>query len=178
MAKKDYTGHISQSGLKAEEFDDSVADLDSLLQLIVTRVSEFIQVERVTVSAKIALERSEISLKELRETIEIEVLDALRNIDIQWKQVKLAKMARELSEQKLKIERKKLNVGKTTNFQIVSFENDLVTAQNSELDAIIGYSNSLSSLDQTLGTTLRTWKIEVRGDTRQELTQAEKEEGP
>lgn len=132
--------------------------------------------EQGVISAEIALEKSEISLKEFRETIEIEVLDALRNIDVQWKQVKLARMALKLAEQKLQIERRKLNAGKTTNFQIVSFENDLVTSQNSELDAIIGYSNSLSSLDQTLGTTLQTWKIQVRGDSRQELTHNEQEE--
>ena len=56
---------------------------------------------------------------------------------------------------------RKLNLGLSTNFQLVDFEDDLVNVQNREVDAIISYLNALTRLDQTLGTTLETWRIDV-----------------
>ncbi len=52
-------------------------------------------------------------------------------------------------------------MGRTTNFQLLRIQNDLVNAQVSELGGVIDYLNSLTDLDQVLGTTLMTWKIEV-----------------
>ncbi len=72
----------------------------------------------------------------------------------------MAVRARELSEQKLAVEKEKLGLGRTTNFQLVSFQNDLVTSQKSELDVKLAYLNALKSLDTFLGTTLETWKID------------------
>ena len=69
--------------------------------------------------------------------------------------------SRELNEQKLEIEREKLSLGLSSNFQVVTFENDLSASQNNELSATINYLNALTQLDQTLGTTLDTWKIEL-----------------
>jgi outer membrane protein TolC len=73
-----------------------------------------------------------------------------------------AKAKMELAEKKLNIEQEKLGAGRTTNFQFVSFQRDLQTAQLNELSAMTAYLNSLTSLDDTLGTTLATWKIDVK----------------
>lgn len=80
------------------------------------------------------------------------------------RQVELARQARELSERKLTIEKEKLLDGRSSNFQLVTFQNDLVSAQNNELNATIAYLNALASLDKTLETTLETWKIEIGND--------------
>ena len=80
------------------------------------------------------------------------------------RQVELAVQARELSERKLDIEQEKLKAGRSTNFQLVSFQNDLLNAQNNELNAKIEYLNALTALDRILGTTLDTWEIELRGE--------------
>ncbi|MBQ4796983.1 TolC family protein, partial [Pectobacterium versatile] len=60
---------------------------------------------------------------------------------------------------KLEIEREKLTVGRSSNFQVLSFENDLRNAENARLNALIGYMNAQAGLDQTLGTTLESWDI-------------------
>ncbi|MEO1926720.1 MAG: TolC family protein, partial [Gammaproteobacteria bacterium] len=72
----------------------------------------------------------------------------------------------ELAEQTLFIENEKLRAGRSSNFELVSFQNSLVTAENSEVDAIIAYHNALTSLDEFLGTTLDTWGIEIQNITR------------
>ena len=114
------------------------------------------------VNADIALKEARNDLAELRQTIDIAVRNAVRNAGVQFRQVELARRARELSEQKLAVEREKLARGLTTNFRVVTFEDNLVQAQNSEVDTIIAYLDALTALDQTLGTTLETWRIDIR----------------
>lgn len=110
-------------------------------------------------SARIGLDKAQIQLVKLQDTIEIEVQDALRDIDIKMRQVKLSRQSRKLSEKKLEIEKEKLKAGRTSNFQIVSFQNDLKLAQNNEQAAVISYLNALTGLDGTLGITLDKWNI-------------------
>ena len=113
--------------------------------------------------ASIALEQAGNNLDELRQTIDIDVRNAVRNVEVDFQRIELARRARELARQKLDVEREKLNLGLSTNFQLVDFEDDLVDVQNREVDAIISYLNALTRLDQTLGTTLETWGIDVNG---------------
>ena len=112
-------------------------------------------------TATTALQQARNDRTELRQSIEIAVRNAVREVDVRFRQVELARRARDLAEQKLEIEQLKLRLGLSTNFQLVAFEDDLVRAQNSELDAIIAYLNTLTALDRTLGTTLETWGIDV-----------------
>ncbi|MBM4276674.1 MAG: TolC family protein [Deltaproteobacteria bacterium] len=132
-------------------------------------------IEQAYVSAKVAMEKSDLNLKKLGINIGIEVQNAIRDVEIKFKQMQLAKQATTLVQKKLEIEEEKLKVGRTTNFQLLSFQSDLVNAQVSELGAIIDYLNSLTNLDQILGTTLMTWKIEVkREDEEVKLPNSEK----
>lgn len=110
-------------------------------------------------NAKISLEKLELSLAKQRETIEIEVQDALRDAEMKMRQVKLARQARVLSEKKVDVETEKLKVGRSSNFQLVSFQNDLVNSQNNELNSIIDYLNALTTIDRTLGITLDRWGV-------------------
>ncbi len=107
------------------------------------------------------LEKANMAFEKLKLDVEINVKNAVRNVDSSYRSLKSATLARELSEKKLQIEKEKLGAGRTTNFQFVSFQRDLQTAQKSESDAMTAYLNSLTDLDTTLGTTLITWKIDV-----------------
>jgi len=117
---------------------------------------------RTYLGAKTDLEKANLAFDKLKLDIEISVQNAVRNVDSNYRSLLSAKQARELAERKLAIEQEKLGAGRTTNFQLVSFQRDLQTAQLNELSAMTTYLNSLTSLDDTLGTTLATWKIDVR----------------
>jgi outer membrane protein TolC len=117
--------------------------------------------EQGYISAKVNLDKTELSLAKLHDTIEIDTKDAIRDVEIKMKQVSLSQQSRKLSEKKLEIETEKMKAGRSTNFQLVSYQNDLVSAQNNELSAIITYLNALTSLDRTLGTTLAKWSITI-----------------
>lgn len=113
------------------------------------------------VNARISLDKAEISLRDLRETIEVEIQDAIRDVDIKLKQARLARQSRALAEKKLDIEKEKMKAGRSSNFQLVTYQNDLVNAQNNEIRANISYLNALANLDKTIGTTLERWDIKV-----------------
>ena len=114
-------------------------------------------------NASIALRRTKNDLAELRQMIEVNVRNAVRDVEVLLLQVDLAQRRRELAEQKSAVEKDKLNRGLSTNFRVSSFEDDLLQAQNSEVDTIISYLNALTSLDRTLGTMLETWEIDITG---------------
>jgi len=80
------------------------------------------------------------------------------------KQMNKARQARELAEKKYEVESDKYKAGRSTNFQLVAYQTDLVNAQQSEVSNLIDYLNSLTTLDSSLGTTLRTWNIEISND--------------
>ena len=101
------------------------------------------------------------ALAELRQRIAIEVRNALRDVELAQQRVELARKARTLAQQKTQIEREKLNLGVTTNFQLVAFQNDLVLAENAELDAVVAHLDAHTTLDRTLGTTLQRWGIAI-----------------
>ncbi len=122
--------------------------------------------KQAVLNAETSLRKANIRLRELEDNVKTEVLDAIRDVTAKLKQVDLARLGRKLAEKKLMIEEVKLKAGRSTNFQLVSFQNDLVNAQNSELNAITDYRNALTSLDQVLGTTLDTWKIEFKSDRK------------
>ena len=106
------------------------------------------------VQAQVNLEKTELALRQLRESVEIDVQNALRNLEMNRKQVVLSLRARELAERKFAVEAEKIKVGRSSNFQLVSFQNDLVAAQNNELNARIALLDAQSTLDHRLGVTL------------------------
>jgi outer membrane protein TolC len=117
--------------------------------------------ERELVAAQVRLRHAGINVQELKENIEIEVMDAVRSIQIKWEQVKLAQRARDLSKQQLDIELEKLKVNRSSNFNMVIFQNNLILAENSEIRAKIDYLNALTNLDALLGTTLERWGVNI-----------------
>ena len=116
--------------------------------------------KQTLVGAQVSLKKVKLSLEESVQNIEIEVQDALREVKTKLRQVGMAKRARVLSEEKLEVEGEKLKVGRSSNFQLVSFQNQLVLSLNEELNANIAYRNALTSLDAVIGSTLSTWQIE------------------
>lgn len=117
--------------------------------------------EQGEVAARVLLDQVRLATADLRDSIELSVRDGVRNVDSQWRQLEQAQRSRELEQRKLEVELEKLNLGRSSNFQVVTFENDLANSETNVLSATINYLNSLTQLDQTLGTTLDTWQIEL-----------------
>ncbi|KVC86474.1 TolC family protein [Burkholderia ubonensis] len=113
------------------------------------------------VHARADIESQNIRLAEITQTMERDVGDAVRNLNTRWRQYDIARRACDLSRRKLEIEREKLQAGRSSNFQVLSFEADLRSAENARLNTLIAYLNTQTTLDRTLGTTLESWEIEL-----------------
>ena len=111
--------------------------------------------------AQIAVERNELAIRELEDGIRLEIADRVREVRNAALGVDLARRARELSAKQLEIEGEKLKVGRSSNFEYLRLENDLVAARDRELAANVSYLDALTLLDQSVGTTLDTWGVSV-----------------
>lgn len=112
-------------------------------------------------SARNELQEVRIALEELGQSIRIAVSQAVLDVETGHRRVELAHRARELAEQTVAVEQEKLSLGLSSTFQLTAVEDALVEAKTRELDAVIGYLNTVTHLDWTLGTTLATWGVDV-----------------
>ena len=78
-----------------------------------------------------------------------------------WRQLEISQRVIDLSKRKLAIETEKLNAGRSTNFQIISFEADLRAAEDSNLNAQMSYLDARAQLDLLLGVMLEHWEISL-----------------
>jgi outer membrane protein TolC len=119
-------------------------------------------------ASKITYEQSAIDLENLEQRIFLEVRTAVRAAEINYKRVLAYRAARELAQNKLEAEEKKLKVGLTTNYVVLQYQRDLADTRTAELKALIEYNLSLAYLDKSLGTSLKNKNIEFapvrRGD--------------
>ena len=109
--------------------------------------------------AQTDLDKTELAQAQLRESIEVEIRNAVRGLDLSWRQYKLAEAALKLSERKFEIETEKLRVGRSSNFQLIAFQNDLLTAQNNVLNSGTAYLDAQTSLERARGLLLARWDI-------------------
>lgn len=118
-------------------------------------------IEQAVVHASVDLKSQNIKVAEARQVLEQRIRDAVRNVQTRWRQLELSRKASELSVLKLNTEREKLRVGRSSNFQVLSFESDLRNAQNARVNAEIAYLNALTDLDERMGNVLETWSVPI-----------------
>ena len=112
------------------------------------------------VQARLNLEQSLLTLKKTESTIYSEVKQIIMDLETSTKIVEANRISRELADQKLAAEQKKLAVGLSTNYQVLQYQRDFANAQIAELKSLIDHSLALSRVNQVLGTTLEKHGIE------------------
>ncbi len=144
--------------------DGNNQDNDARAGLTMTRTIGDLSLQQRVEQARINLKKSQNNFKDINENLDIELQDQIRNVNLSFSQLELARQATQLSKKQLDIEQQKQRLGgRTRVIDIVNFQNSLVQAQNAELSATIQYLNALTALDQFLGTTLQTWQIKIEG---------------
>ncbi|MEG4800872.1 TolC family protein [Microcoleus sp. ARI1-B5] len=148
----------------ATNLSDSSSDLRA--GLVLTREFGNRGIERDFQNSRVKLLQAENNLKEYNQKLEVEVRNAIRDINLNLKQVELAQRSRELAQKQLGIEldKRRLGVGSSRSIDIVTFQKDLIEARNAELNAKIAYFNALTNLDKIIGTTLETWQVRIENE--------------
>ena len=112
------------------------------------------------VQARLNMEQSLLTLKKTESIIYSDVKQIIMDLETNAKIVEANRISRELADQKLAAEQKKLSVGLSTNYLVLQYQRDYANAQIAELKSLIDYSLALSRVDKVLGTTLEKRNIE------------------
>jgi outer membrane protein len=113
---------------------------------------------------KINVETAVLDMKKLEEQIVREIDDAVKKIRSAYAAIDSTREARVFAEAALAAEQKKLENGKSTNFQVLELQDKLTQARANEIGALTVYNKALHDLYFREGTTLERNKItlEVR----------------
>ena len=102
-----------------------------------------------------------LDIKNLEKKIILEVRESIRQLQTDAKRIKAASIAKKLAEEKLKAEEKKFEVGLSTSFNILEFQEDLAQAQSNEIKAIIDYKQSRIRFRKIIASTLNYHNVKL-----------------
>src|SRR5437764_12514375 len=72
-----------------------------------------------------------------------QIRNAAYQVEMNAKRIETTRAARELAEQRLDAERKRLDVGMSTSFLVIQAQRDLAQATTNELGSVLAYDLSL-----------------------------------
>jgi outer membrane protein TolC len=111
--------------------------------------------------ARIASDQAALRRKEAEAQALLEVEIAVRAVETDHQRVRAYRLARELAEEKLAAEQKKLEAGLSTNYTVLQQQRDLALARMNETRARVDYSLSLARLERATGTSLDAKGVRV-----------------
>jgi len=109
--------------------------------------------------ARLESDQAALRHKDLESQALLEVEIAVRAADTDYQRIQAYRLARELAEQKLAAEEKKLEAGLSTNYTVLQHQRDLALARTNETRARVDYNLSLARLQKAMGTTLESKNI-------------------
>jgi outer membrane protein len=112
---------------------------------------------------EIGVQKNQNKLTQLTQTVRQEVSDRLRDVNSSQVQVSTSQRGREYAQQQLEVAQTlfRRRGGQVTLFEIIQKQDDLITAQNEEVQAKIEYLNAITNLEKSVGLTLETWQSYV-----------------
>jgi outer membrane protein TolC len=113
--------------------------------------------------ARVQAGQVQAQLQQIELQIATDVTNAAITVQNSVERVQAAQAASGLAQEQLKAEQSKFEVGMSTNYFVVQAQRDLATAQNNELQAILGYRKALVELERLQQTTLAGSSITILG---------------
>ena len=104
--------------------------------------------------------KAEILLEKTRQNIISEVRNAYRNLLNTEKRINAAEANLKLQMEKLNVEKKKYDNGLSTSFNVLSYQNDVLSAETALLKAKIDHQTALSNFEKAKGNYLNFRGIE------------------
>ena len=125
------------------------------------------QAESQAERARVEQQRAYETYRQTASEVSLEVGQAAGDVGSDLERIETTKVARELSEENLRNQTKRYEVGMVTTTDLLQFQNDLASARVSEIQSLIEYNISRTRLDRAQGTLLSRFDVEVapRGET-------------
>ena len=94
--------------------------------------------------------------------IEAQVRNALQGIQTAKQRIAAAEASARAAQEKLESERRLYQTGESTNFLVLTRQNELADSRRREVVARLDFNKSISRLEQALGTTLAAHKVSLQ----------------
>ena len=164
-----FRGSVGINGLSALDpsYGDAVDDLGSgnnfsySAGLVITIPLGNRAARAEFVKAQLGVQQAQVSLRDLELEITAQVREAVRRINANTKLVADTRAARELAEEQLRIEQKRLEAGVSTTFEVLRFQRDLSVTQSAEVRSLTNYNKSIANLDRVRGVVLEKHRIQM-----------------
>jgi outer membrane protein TolC len=111
--------------------------------------------------AKIDVSQTELNRRQLFSDIGLEVSKAVNDVVSNMKRIQASRLARELAEENLRNQQKRLEVGIATTKDVLDFQDQLTTARGNEVQAATDYNISLAELARAQGTILDQYSVVI-----------------
>ena len=109
-------------------------------------------------------DRSRTELQRLRQQVTLEVRRSARGVEAAAEAAQSTSKTRELAEEQLRIEVDRFDVGMSTNFEVLRFQDDLAVARSQQLRARIAYRLATAQLGRATGSLLDKYNIKLQGE--------------
>jgi outer membrane protein TolC len=115
-------------------------------------------------ASKVNVQQGLLRLKELEQSILLQIDNAITDASTSFGRIEATKQARVYAEAALAAEQKKLENGKSTNFEVLRLQRDLTSSRSAELGALTTYNIALAQLALSEGSILeeRGIKFEIK----------------
>ena len=172
LPQLDVYGDLIGSG-GGDDFDESSrgsVDSDGVGYEVGVQFSYPLQNRRARYEHKQAqarvLQAQELELDQ-RDQITLEVRRALRSLRTARERISVTQAQVASEQAKVEAETKRYDVGISTAFEVLTFQEDLANAQSQHLSAVVDYNTAAIELERARGTMLATYGIQVEGDDLQ-----------
>lgn len=117
--------------------------------------------------SKIQEQQALFSYRQTVSEVALDVGQSVGDVISNLQRISQTRVARELSEENLRNQTKRYDVGMVTTTDLLIFQDQVARARLAEIQAVIDYNNSLAALERAQGTLLERFNVSVadRGDT-------------
>jgi outer membrane protein TolC len=105
--------------------------------------------------------QAQTQLVQVRKAVRAEVLDAAAALQTAEQRIAAARSAREAAEVQLSAEKERFSAGLSTNFLVLTRQNDLSNARLNEIASVHDYQNARTQVARATGSLLEERRIAV-----------------
>ncbi len=105
-------------------------------------------------ASRLTLEQARTELARLEQQIAVEIANTAGQIEATSRRVEATRRARQLADDSLVAEQKRLQVGQSDTFTVLQFQELLAAAEQAEYRAVADYNIALADYDRAIGLTL------------------------
>jgi len=113
--------------------------------------------------ASISLVQAREALANISQLVALDVQSAYIELDTARRQIRASTATRRLEEEKVRIERERFRVGRSTSFLVAQAQRDLVRSRILEIRAVVAVLEALVDLYRLEGSLLERWGIRAYG---------------